>query len=187
MVALDPLSLYNSVRDTTNHVDYAINNEADLEFKGLPPFPREVPAAPLLRISLRRLLSGDSDEIERFWSACCQLGFFYLDLRGGCSVPLRGPRSSEEEALPGNARKEDIETKEGVREPSEEEVELDGNKLLKCADELFALGKKVFGLPVEEKVKYNRGSYFGYKGYGEGVIDAQGTRDRTEFYNVSHL
>ena len=45
----------------------------------------------------------------------------------------------------------------------------------------------MFDLPVQEKVKYdlkNQGSYFGYKGYGQGVIDAEGTKDRNEFYNV---
>ncbi|THY69323.1 Clavaminate synthase-like protein, partial [Aureobasidium pullulans] len=53
---------------------------------------------------------------------------------------------------------------------------------------LFKVGQGVFDLPIEEKVKYDlkdQGSYFGYKGYGEGVIDAQGTKDRNEFYNVS--
>lgn len=85
-------------------------------------------------------------------------------------------------------RKENIESKESTRSIiPEEEVELDGNKLLQCASELFAVGKKVFELPVKEKVKYDfkdQGSYFGY---GEGIIDAQGTRDRHEIYNVNKL
>ncbi|KAI8938300.1 hypothetical protein NX059_005953 [Plenodomus lindquistii] len=48
--------------------------------------------------------------------------------------------------------------------------------------------KTFFDLPVTEKVKYDfkdQGSYYGYKGYGEGVIDKQGTKDRNEFYNIS--
>lgn len=48
--------------------------------------------------------------------------------------------------------------------------------------------KTFYDLPVEEKVKYDlksKGSYLGYKGYGDGVIDAKGTRDRIEFYKVS--
>jgi hypothetical protein len=47
--------------------------------------------------------------------------------------------------------------------------------------------KSFFDLEVAEKVKYDfkdQGSYFGYKGYGEGIIDAKGTKDRNEFYNV---
>lgn len=48
---------------------------------GNPPFPDTVPTAPLLRISLQKLLQHDVEEEDRFWSACCDLGFFYLDLR----------------------------------------------------------------------------------------------------------
>lgn len=52
-------------------------------FKGIPPFPDNVPTAPLLRISLRKLVDGDAEELDRVWKACCDLGFFYLDLRMG--------------------------------------------------------------------------------------------------------
>ncbi|KAG9560366.1 Clavaminate synthase-like protein, partial [Aureobasidium melanogenum] len=68
------------------------------------------------------------------------------------------------------------------------EVDIDGEQLLQDAEDLFRVGKSIFDLPVEEKVRYDlkdQGSYFGYKGYGEGVIDAKGTKDRNEFYNVS--
>ncbi|KAK5003814.1 hypothetical protein LTR28_009705, partial [Elasticomyces elasticus] len=54
----------------------------DLSYRHLPPFPDDVPVAPLLRISLRELVRGDAEEQERLWSACKELGFFYLDLRG---------------------------------------------------------------------------------------------------------
>lgn len=53
------------------------------DFKGIPPFPDNVPTAPLLRISLRKLIDGDAEELDRVWKACCDLGFFYLDLRMG--------------------------------------------------------------------------------------------------------
>jgi isopenicillin N synthase-like dioxygenase len=121
-------------------------------FADLPPFPNTVPTAPLLRISLQKLLARDPEEEERCWQACCELGFFYLDLHSDAH---------------GN---DDV-----------------GEKLLKDANELFDVMKGFFDLPVEEKVKYDlkdQGSYFGYKGYGEGIVDRTGTRDKNEFYNV---
>lgn len=51
-------------------------------FIDIPPFPDDVPTAPLLRLSLAKLLEADVSEIERFVQACEELGFFYLDLRG---------------------------------------------------------------------------------------------------------
>ncbi|USW52805.1 Putative oxoglutarate/iron-dependent dioxygenase, non-hem dioxygenase domain-containing protein [Septoria linicola] len=133
-----------------------------LEFKDLPPFPDDVPTAPLLRISLKKLLDGEPAEEERLWRACCDLGFFYLDCRTDNAI---NPTPS-----------------------SDGDQEMDGNNLLSSTDSLFSLAQKVFDLPVEEKVKYDmmgEGSYFGYKGYGAGVIDRAGTKDRNEFWNVS--
>lgn len=49
---------------------------------GPPPFPDDVPTAPLLRLSLVKLQAKDPEETKRFTSACEDLGFFYLDLRG---------------------------------------------------------------------------------------------------------
>ncbi|KAH5614227.1 hypothetical protein HBI26_009650 [Parastagonospora nodorum] len=121
-------------------------------FRDLPPFPDNVPTAPLLRISLEKLLRHDPDEEERCWKACCELGFFYLDMR----------------------------TSNGQS--------IDGEALLQDADRLFDVMKDFYDLDVVEKVKYDfkeQGSYFGYKGYGEGIIDKQGTRDKNEFYNIS--
>lgn len=54
------------------------NNE---NFQGLPPFPEDVPTAPLLRLSLEKLLAHDKTEFRRFCDACEDIGFFYLDLR----------------------------------------------------------------------------------------------------------
>ena len=45
-----------------------------------PPFPDDVPTAPLLTISFRKLLSNDEAEQERLFHASKTLGFFYLDL-----------------------------------------------------------------------------------------------------------
>jgi isopenicillin N synthase-like dioxygenase len=123
-------------------------------FADLQPFPDTVPTAPLLRISLQKLLARDTEEEERCWQACCELGFFCLDLSS------------------------DTDDKDDI-----------GEKLLKDADKLFEVMKGFFDLPVEEKVKYDlkdQGSYFGHKGYGEGIVDKTGTKDKNEFYNV-HL
>ena len=46
------------------------------------PFPDDVPTAPLVTVSLSKLLSGDPTERNRFYDASKALGFFYLDLRG---------------------------------------------------------------------------------------------------------
>jgi hypothetical protein len=129
-------------------------NEQELTFTHLPPFPTDVPTAPLLRISLKNLVEGDEDEINKVWKASRELGFFYLDLRDASSA----------------------------------DGQINGPALLKDVDALFSLGENVFDLSTAEKNKYDfveKGSYFGYKGFGAGVVDAQGTRDRNEFYNVS--
>lgn len=51
-------------------------------FDNAPPFPDDVPTAPLLRLSLAKLLERDPEEVNRFIRACEDLGFFYLDLSG---------------------------------------------------------------------------------------------------------
>ena len=55
--------------------------EVPAAFKNIASFPDSIPTAPLLRISLKKLLDSDSEELRRLWSACTELGFFYLDLR----------------------------------------------------------------------------------------------------------
>lgn len=62
----------NGVHTNGNHINGST----------LPPFPDDVPTAPLLKISLSKLQKYDSDEIARLTQACEDLGFFYLDLRG---------------------------------------------------------------------------------------------------------
>ncbi|KAF1849159.1 Clavaminate synthase-like protein [Cucurbitaria berberidis CBS 394.84] len=128
-------------------------------FSDLPPFPDNIPTAPLLRISLEKLLQHDSEEEERCWKACCDLGFFYLDLHTSSPISLDDKNRTAS-----------------------------GETLLQDADQLFEVMKGFYDLDIKEKIKYDfkdQGSYFGYKGYGEGFIDKQGTRDRNEFYNIS--
>ncbi|KAJ6134066.1 hypothetical protein N7523_000388 [Penicillium sp. IBT 18751x] len=59
----------------------ASDTEIQNNFPGLPPFPDDVPTAPLLRLSLKKLLAGDSTECERLFQTCVEIGFFYLDLQ----------------------------------------------------------------------------------------------------------
>ena len=54
-----------------------------------PPFPDDVPTAPLLRLSLHKLVKRDEAEVARFNRACEDLGFFYLDLEGDGDSLLR--------------------------------------------------------------------------------------------------
>jgi hypothetical protein len=175
----------------------AEQSETDLDFLDLPPFPENVPMAPLLRINLSKLTQRDQQEVDKLWQACCELGFFYLDLRGASNDRksiLKPPSVTEStESARGEVGRADSATGNDEHnaqtkiERGEFEVDIDGERLLQDAEDLFRVGKKVFDLPVEEKVKYDlkdQGSYFGYKGYGQGVIDAEGTKDRNEFYNV---
>jgi hypothetical protein len=173
------------VNNMSTH-EIAEQREADLSFTDLPPFPEDVSTAPLLRISLSKLTQGDSDEIDRLWKACRELGFFYLDLRG-----VLTERGFDETGRADSATGDDDRDAQTKAENAEEfEVDIDGERLLQNAEALFKVGKSLFDLPVEEKVKYDlkdQGSYFGYKGYGQGVIDAEGTKDRNEFYNVRNI
>ena len=50
-----------------------------------PPFPPDLPTAPLLSISLKELQSSQpssSSDSSKLFAACRDLGFFYLDLTG---------------------------------------------------------------------------------------------------------
>lgn len=50
-------------------------------FPNIPPFPTDIPTAPLIRVSLSKLQNNDKVESERLFAASKDLGFFYLDLR----------------------------------------------------------------------------------------------------------
>jgi len=142
------------------HSDHSPSPPRD-HFPDLPVFPDNVPTAPLLRISLPKLLDHDEEEQNRCWQACRELGFFYLEVR--------------------NTRHSDNGTEQNNN------TAVDGDALLQDVDELFEVMQDFYDLDVSEKIKYDfkdQGSYFGYKGYGEGYVDKQGTKDRNEFYNV---
>ncbi|GAB7341311.1 hypothetical protein MBLNU457_7581t1 [Dothideomycetes sp. NU457] len=183
------------ITDPSKEVQESEDHDTSLDFDDLPPFPSDVPTAPLLRISLSKLLKGDETEVDRLWKASCELGFFYLDLRSSDDADTTsGLRSPEAKELTSNVwddipeQPSPITRKASTSHDQHREVRIDGPQLLLDAAELFTIGAKVFALPIPEKQKYDfkaRGSYYGYKGYGEGVIDAAGTRDRNEFYNVS--
>jgi isopenicillin N synthase-like dioxygenase len=50
------------------------------ELSELPPFPDDVPTAPIARISLSKILANDPSESAACLEACRTHGFFYLDL-----------------------------------------------------------------------------------------------------------
>lgn len=148
--------------------------DSDLSFTDLPPFPRDVPTALLVRLSLQKLLNNDVQEIKRLYDTCCDVGFFYLDLRDAASPELLQQTNGNK--ANGHSTSDSASTS------------IDGNSLIKDAESLFEVVEEFYRLPVEEKARYDfkdEGSYFGYKGYGSGIIDKTGTKDRNEFYNVS--
>ncbi|THU77800.1 Clavaminate synthase-like protein [Dendrothele bispora CBS 962.96] len=48
----------------------------------LPPFPDNVPTHPLLVVDYALLKEGDSEELDRLWTAATTLGFWYLKNHG---------------------------------------------------------------------------------------------------------
>jgi isopenicillin N synthase-like dioxygenase len=48
----------------------------------LPPFPDNIVTAPLVTISLNKLVANSQDEHARLFEAARSLGFFYLDMGG---------------------------------------------------------------------------------------------------------
>ncbi|KAL1938601.1 hypothetical protein VTO73DRAFT_11416 [Trametes versicolor] len=55
-------------------------------------------------------------------------------------------------------------------------------------DAMFDMGRETLALPLEEKMKYEQGDQgfsFGYKAAGVQFMDDNGTRDVTEFLNIS--
>jgi hypothetical protein len=50
-------------------------------FENIPPFPDDIPIAPISSISLSDLRRGDKATARRLLEACQDLGFFLLDLR----------------------------------------------------------------------------------------------------------
>lgn len=60
-----------------------ISNPSSSSGSTLPPFPDDIPIAPLVSISLRELERSTSTlEHENLFSAAKSLGFFYLNLQG---------------------------------------------------------------------------------------------------------
>ncbi|KAA8652461.1 hypothetical protein EYZ11_005068 [Aspergillus tanneri] len=57
-------------------------------FPGLPPFPTHVSTAPLVRLSLEKLLAHDVAEIKRLVQASEEIGFFYLHLDSSSGAQL---------------------------------------------------------------------------------------------------
>lgn len=51
------------------------------ETSDFPVFPNDVPTAELHRLSIGKLLAGDTAESERLFDACTTTGFFLLHLQ----------------------------------------------------------------------------------------------------------
>lgn len=51
-------------------------------FVDLPPFPDDVPVAPIHTIPLSSLRAGDENAAKSLLAACQELGFFLLSLEG---------------------------------------------------------------------------------------------------------
>jgi len=54
----------------------------------LPPFPPDIQTAPLVKLSLSKLLAHDDEESGRFFEVCRNLGFFYLALDSPSGLTL---------------------------------------------------------------------------------------------------
>ena len=63
----------------------------------------------------------------------------------------------------------------------------EGETILNGADELALVGERFMSLSTEEKMKFtpNKKELFGYKMLGATNVDAKGTKDNAEFFNVS--
>lgn len=66
--------------ETITKSQTSLHKSEDFSFPNLPPFPNDIPIAPLVRLSLASLRSS-LVESDRFFTASKELGFFYLDLR----------------------------------------------------------------------------------------------------------
>jgi len=66
--------------ETITKSQTSLHQSEDFSFPNLPPFPNNIPTAPLVRLSLASLRSSP-EESDRFFTASKELGFFYLDLR----------------------------------------------------------------------------------------------------------
>ncbi|KAF9068726.1 Clavaminate synthase-like protein [Rhodocollybia butyracea] len=52
-------------------------------------------------------------------------------------------------------------------------------------EKMFDMGAETMDLPMEEKMKYERGNSFGYKFAGSATVDASGEPDRVEFFTIA--
>lgn len=133
-------------------------------YPGIPPFPNDVPTAPLLRLNYSALQSTPAERTA-FFKASKDLGFFYLDLRGD---ELGEKLLAESAKLFGVG----------------EELFKEGAEELNKYD--FSKGTRREGGGDGDWEEGREPSYMGYKSIGKGIVDAAGNRDKNEFYNVRH-
>jgi isopenicillin N synthase-like dioxygenase len=63
----------------------------------------------------------------------------------------------------------------------------EGETILNGSEEIARVGERFMALPTDEKMKFtpNKKELFGYKMLGATKVDAAGTRDNAEFFNIS--
>ena len=137
----------------------------------IPPFPDDVPTAPLICLSLKKLQEWDPLESKSFFRSCKELGFFYLNL-------------------------EDCEEGRTLLQQADQLFGF-GERLFDddLTDYDFSDQYSYFGYYRVAPCSYETGHMplnieltdASYKGFGTSVIDKDGTRDRNEFYNVYSL
>ena len=108
----------------------------NVTFLGLPAFPRDLPAAPLLRIGLRKLLEENREEEERCWRACCEPGFFYAGLRSGNYTQNGEMKADDTEQGNGCVDQRGMGQNDVKREENGK-LEVDGEALFADVEKLF--------------------------------------------------
>lgn len=140
-------------------------------YPGIPPFPNDVPTAPLLRLNYSALQTSEAER-NAFFTASKELGFFYLDLRGD---QLGEQLLAESEQL--------LHVGEELFQEGADEL----NKYDYSKGEREEGSGERNGSGEGSEVRWKEGrepSYMGYKSIGKGVVDKAGNRDKNEFYNV---
>ena len=106
------LSVPSIKRPSTESQPYTAIMITKSYFEDLPPFPDDIPVAPIARISLTKLLASDPAESVAVLDACRTAGFFYLDLRNDKSGESLLTESESLVRLASTAFKAPLATKE---------------------------------------------------------------------------
>ncbi|KAH9936761.1 Clavaminate synthase-like protein [Epithele typhae] len=123
-----------------------------------PPFPQDVSTSPLFVIDYELIKAGDADEIERLWKAATEMGFWHLT-------------NHEEE--------------EGMFAMGEEATALTLERSCFLGRETTAFRLGTFSRISRIYTLHQPPHRHSYKAAGVLFTDNKGTRDVTEFVNIS--